>query len=166
MWTAETVVVCALALLTRSAASLPPIAFVDVPPAHVSPQVQGFVRAGEARIYLVTSSEFFRRAQRSTYRCGDLDAHRMVASVIAHEEWHVMHGRDEVEAYNAQLMTLQVMGAGPGNPAYIAVWRSRRAAIARRHAMDRLAGLGAKEAPASRMAPSRAKASSGPDPSW
>ena len=145
MWSAETVVACALALLTRSAASLPPIELVDVLPADVSPQADAFVRVGEARIYLVTSSDVFRRAQGSKYRCGDLDAHRLLASVIVHEEWHVKHGRDEVEAYNAQLMTLRLLGAGPGNPAFTAVWRSARAALARRKATNRMAGLVAKE---------------------
>jgi hypothetical protein len=153
MWTAETVVACALTLLTRSAASLPPIEFVDVPPADVSSQAHGFVREGEARIYLVTSSDFFRRAQRATYRCGDLEAHRILASVIAHEEWHVKHGRDEVGAYHAQLMTLQLLGARSGNPAYTAVWRSARAALARRKAMERVAGLAAKETGASGTGP-------------
>lgn len=153
MWTAETVVACALALLARSAASLPPIELVDVPPAYASPQADAFVRVGEARIYLVTSSDVFRRAQASKYRCGDLDAYRLLASVIIHEEWHVKHGRDEVEAYNAQLMTLRVLGAGPGNPAYTTAWRSMRAALARRKAADRMAKLVAKEAGANGTAP-------------
>lgn len=153
MWSAETVVACALTLLTRSAASLPPIELVDVPPVHVSSQANAFVKVGEARIYLVTSSPVFRRAQSATYRCGDLDALRILASVIAHEEWHVKHGRDEVEAYNAQLITLQLLGARPGSPAYTAVWRSARAALARRKATDRMAGLVAKETGVNSKAP-------------
>ena len=153
MWSAETVVACALALLTRSAASLPPIELVDVPPPYASPQADAYVRVGEARIYLVTSSDVFRRAQASKYRCGDLDAHRLLASVIIHEEWHVKHGRDEVEAYNAQLITMQLLGARPGNPAYTMVWRSARAALARRKAADRMAQLVAKEAGANGTAP-------------
>ena len=153
MWSAETVVACALALLTRSAASLPPIELVDVPPAYVSPLADAYVRVGEARIYLVTSSDVFRRAQAAKYRCGDLDAHRLLASVIIHEEWHVKHGRDEVEAYNAQLITMQLLGARPGNPAYTMVWRSARAALARRKATERVAQLVAKEAGADGTAP-------------
>jgi hypothetical protein len=153
MWSAETVVACALALLTRSAASLPPIELVDVPPADVSTQADAFVRVGEPRIYLVTSSDVFRRAQASKYRCGDLDAHRILASVIVHEEWHVKHGRDEVEAYNAQLMTLQLLGARPGSPAYTAVWRSARAALARRKATERAPKLVAKETDGNGVAP-------------
>ena len=153
MWSAETVVACALALLTRSAASLPPIELVDAPPAYVSPQADAYVRVGEARIYLVTSSDVFRRAQASKYRCGDLDAHRLLASVIIHEEWHVKHGRDEVEAYNAQLITMQLLGARPGNPAYTMVWRSARAALARRKATERMAKLVAKEAAGNGVAP-------------
>jgi hypothetical protein len=146
MWSAETVVACALMLLTRSAASLPPIEFVDAPPAYVSPLANAFVRVGEARIYLVTSSDAFRRAQRANYRCGDLEAVRMLASVIVHEEWHVKHGRDEVEAYHAQLMTLRLLGADSGNPAYTAVSRSARAALARRKTVERVAKRAAKEA--------------------
>ena len=139
MWSAEAVVVCALALLTRSAASLPPIHFVAIPPPDVSQQAEAYVRPGDPRIFLVTSSDVFRRAQRSMYRCGDLDAHRKLASVIIHEEWHVKNGADEVSAYVAQLMTLIRLGAGPGTPEYAAVSKAMR--VVRKARDGRTAGL-------------------------
>ena len=125
MWSAETVVACALALLTRSEASFPPIEFVEHPPAVVSPNAEGFVRVGERRIYLVTSSPVFRRARQAMYRCGDIEAHRKLASVLVHEEWHVKHGADEVQAYMTQLLTLIRLGG-----------RTRPSGVHRRLAVD------------------------------
>jgi len=128
MWSAEAVLVCALSLLPRHAASLP-IQFVDAPTAGVSPNAEAFVIAGEARIYLVTSTEMFRRARHADYRCGDFDAHRWVAAVIVHEKWHVRHGADEAGAYAAQLVALTQLGAGPGQLAYAVVRQSMRRVI-------------------------------------
>ena len=130
MWSADAVVVCALTLLGRSAASLPPIQFVDSPPVSVSRNAEAFVVRGEHAIFLVTSTPMFRRARNAPTRCGDLDAHRRIASDIAHEEAHV-RGADEESAYAAQLQTLTRLGAGPGHPDYTAVWLSMRAALKR-----------------------------------
>jgi len=131
VWTAETVLVCALTLLTRPADSFPPIKFVTAPPADVSAHAEAFVRTGDPRIYVVTSSPAFRSAQLARDRCGDLLAVRKLASVIVHEEWHVNHGGDEAGAYAAQLTTLTFLGAGPGNSLYYAVSRAMQAQIAR-----------------------------------
>jgi hypothetical protein len=128
MWSAEAVLVCALSLLPRTAAS-PPIQLVDAPPAGVSSNAEAFVIAGEARIYLVTSTEMFRRARQANDRCGDLEAHRWIAAVIVHEAWHVLHGADEAGAYTAQLMALTQLGAGPDHMAYAAVRRSMRSVV-------------------------------------
>ena len=61
MWSAATVLVCALEVLGRGAGSLPPIALLDV-------------RQGEDVIYLITSTPTFARAQAAAYRCGDREA--------------------------------------------------------------------------------------------
>ena len=127
MWSAAAVLVCALDVLGRSLATLPPITLIDVPPRGASEGVEAFVRAGENRIYLVTSSAVYRHAQAARQRCGNRDSVRKIASIIVHEEWHVRHGSDEREAYHAQLVALLAMGADAGSPLYAAVSRSMRA---------------------------------------
>ena len=126
MWTAETVLVCALTLLHRSAESFPPIELVTARPADVSGDADGYVRPGDARIYVIAVTPTFTRARSAAYRCGDLHAIRKIASVIIHEEWHVRHGSDETGAYQAQLTTLASLDAGPGHPLYTEVRRSMR----------------------------------------
>ena len=73
----------------------------------------------------------FQRASNAVGRCGDLEADRRIASVIVHEEAHV-RGADESGAYTAQLLTLTRLGAGPGDPEYVAVMRSMHAVLERR----------------------------------
>jgi hypothetical protein len=107
MFSAASVVVCALSMLGRSAGTLPPIAFVDVPPPGVSRQADAFVPRAHDTIYLVTSAPAFQTAQRASYRCGERLALAKVASVIVHEEWHIRHGADERGAYEAQVMVLR-----------------------------------------------------------
>jgi hypothetical protein len=126
MWPAETVLVCALTLIHRSVQSFPPIEFVSVRPAYISANAEAYVMEDHARIYLVTASPAFRRAQRALFKCGELQALRKIASVLVHEEWHVLHGGDEAGAYRAQLATLAYLGAGPGNLLYQEVTRSMR----------------------------------------
>jgi len=126
VWTAETVLVCALTLLGRPADSFPPITFINEPPADVSRYAEAFVRTGERRIYVITSSWMFQRAQNATFQCGEHQALRKLASVLVHEEWHVTHGGDEAGAYAAQLITLAYLGSGPGHPTYYDVSLSMR----------------------------------------
>ena len=131
MWSAATVVVCALSLLGRSPQTLPPIALVEVRPADVSPQAEGFVRRGsEDTIYLITSTSAFQSAQRARYRCGNVQAVIKVASVIVHEEWHVRHGPDERGAYSAQMMALRsTLGVDPDRPLFKSVRASMNAVL-------------------------------------
>lgn len=128
MWSAEAVVVCALALLTRGAASFPPIQLVDAPPPDVSANAEAYVRSGDRTIYLVTSTAAFQRARNAVERCSDRGADRRIASVIIHEEAH-LRGADETGAYAAQLLTLTRLGAGPGDPEYVTVMRSMRSVL-------------------------------------
>ena len=131
MWTAEAVLVCALTLLGRSESSFPPIHFLNAAPADVSAEAEAFTRANDRHLYLVTSSRLFQRLQHDANRCGDLAAVRKLASVLVHEEAHVVRGADEREAYAAQLTTLASLGAGPGSPLYTEVGRSMRHTLAR-----------------------------------
>lgn len=126
MWSAATVLVCALGMLGRSPNTLPPIVFVDTPPRGASPHVEAFVVRGANTIVLVTSSAVFRAAQSAPVRCGNHDAVRKIASIIVHEEWHVRHGPDERGAYQAQLMALLRMGATIETPAFREVSRAFR----------------------------------------
>jgi len=131
MWTAETVLVCALTLLHRSVASFPPIELVDIRPPYVSANADAYVPLDHPRIYLITTSPAFTRARRAIYKCGDVNAIRKIASVLVHEEWHVGHGSDEAGAYAAQLSTLASLSAGPGHPLYSEVARSMHVALRR-----------------------------------
>ena len=126
MWSAATVLVCALDLIGRSAVSFPPIALIDVRPSGVDARAEAFVLQGRDAIYLLTSSDVFRRARQANYKCGELNAVRKLASVLVHEEWHVRNGPDERGAYEAQLMALTTMGAGPGSPVYAGVHRAMK----------------------------------------
>lgn len=132
VWTAEAVLVCALTLLGRSESSFPPIRFVSHLPADVSAAAEAFVRVNDSRIYVVTSSPLFQRLQRAADRCGELAALRKLASVLVHEEWHVVHKASESDAYAAQLTALTAMGSGPGTPLYSEVRRAMRHTLAKR----------------------------------
>ncbi|HZM91767.1 MAG TPA: hypothetical protein VFB92_00025 [Vicinamibacterales bacterium] len=147
MWSAATILVCALDLLGRSAPSLPPIAFVDTRPPDVSERAEAFVRIGDPTIYLLTSSALFKEAQSSREKCGGFHALRKLASVIVHEEWHVRHGTDERGAYEAQLTALASMSAGLGTAVYGDVIRAMRAAVETQKRMAR-EGQRASAAPA------------------
>ena len=118
---ASFVLLCTLELMGRSPESLPPIKLVDAPVAGASSNVEGYVIAGIPVIHIVTSTPAFREAD-----CYDRTTLVKLASIIAHEEWHVRHGRDERSAYEAQLMTLMMLGAGPDTGVYHNVRRAMR----------------------------------------
>ena len=63
----------------------------------------------------------FREAATVSHQCGYSDAMRKLASILAHEEWHVRHGPDEKSAYEHQLITLIRLGVGPGTGIYRSV---------------------------------------------
>ena len=131
MWTAEVVLLCALEILGRSAASFPPIELVATAPAHASPGVEAYVGPRDKKIYLVTTSAAFRRQMASNTRCGDLMAARKLASVLIHEELHIRENADERTAYQAQLLRLVMMGSGVGTPPYQEVFRAMQQTKAR-----------------------------------
>jgi hypothetical protein len=128
VWPATFVFACALDVLGRRAASVPPVQFVAQPPPGVSRFAQGYVRPDTGEIVLITSTEAFTQARRD--RCEDLDAIREVASVLVHEEWHVRHGPDEAGAYDAQLMALFTMGANPDGRLFRKIQQAKLAVLA------------------------------------
>jgi hypothetical protein len=105
-----TVVVCALALLGRSPESMAPFRFLEHAPGGTSQNVEAFVVHTPDTIYFITSSSVFREAMKHQ-TCSDLDDIRKIASIIVHEEWHLLHGADERGAYQAQLTALAMLGA-------------------------------------------------------
>ena len=131
MWNAATVLVCALEMLGRSAATFPPIVLLAERPPDVSHIAEAFTRSGAHAIYILTSSGTFRSIQQAAYRCGDVDAVRKLASILVHEEVHLRNGPDEREAYQAQLSTLVRLGAPPGSPAFSSVVRSMKVVLAK-----------------------------------
>ena len=129
MWTAEVVLVCALNMLGRSAASFPPIELVHAVPVDVTATAEGYVRLGERRIYLVATTPTYQRARQALDRCGDTMAIRKIASILIHEEVHLKQGADEKNAYHAQLTTLTALGAGPTSGLYRDVVLAMRQAL-------------------------------------
>jgi hypothetical protein len=134
MSSAAAVVACALFLLGRSERSLPPIELVEFPPIEASAQADAFVRAPYTAIYLITSSPAFQEAQRSARDgCNSgASAMKKLASIIAHEAWHVHHGPDERGAYQAQLTALMYVGVEPGSGIYQGVVKSMQETLKRR----------------------------------
>ena len=146
MSVASFVLACALDLMGRSAAQLPPIILVERRPPEASPAAIAFVRRGERAIYLIASAPQFQEAikeNRDAQRCRQLEHLRFLASVIAHEEWHLLNGPDEKGAYYAQLTELQRLGSGPDRWAFKAVRRAMAATLerdaARQHAVEQMA---------------------------
>jgi len=106
------VLACALNLLGRSSAAAP-VRFLDKPPVDASLHVEAFVERDPPVIYLITSTETFRRLQNPRPVWSQRDGCRKIASIIVHEEWHLRHGRDEQGAYYAQITTLAALHAEP-----------------------------------------------------
>jgi hypothetical protein len=113
---AASAIVCALAVLNRSEAAMPPIQVLDTAPAYASVGTEAFVRDGI--IYVIGSSTVVRDASARGGRCGDTFAVRKLASILVHEEWHLLHPGDERGAYYRQLIALQQLGINPGQAVY------------------------------------------------
>jgi hypothetical protein len=111
MLSAAAVLVCAFDLLARPAASFAPIVLLDTRPPDVSSTAEAFVRRDPDTIYLLTSTSVFRAAQN-----GSREALLKVASILVHEQWHIVNGNDEERAYQAQLMSLYMMGIPYNRP--------------------------------------------------
>jgi hypothetical protein len=100
---------------------MPPIDLIEIAPPGVSVNAEAFVLPGRRTIYLITSSRAFREASReasANQGCDITNATRKLASILAHEEWHVKHGSEEKGAYEWQLLTLLRLGLTPGTGVY------------------------------------------------
>jgi hypothetical protein len=139
MWSAASVLVCALNVLGRSQASMPPIELIESAPPGVSAGAEAFVLRSTLTIYLITSSAVFRDAAGTRRTCTESPAMKKLASILAHEEWHILHGPDEKAAYERQLITLITLGIDPGSGLYRDVHNSMRAVLkARKRAAPQL----------------------------
>jgi hypothetical protein len=129
VWSVETVFVCALTLLGRTQAGFPAVEFIETPPPGISRLAQGYSRYADARIVLVTSTSAFAAARRAMDRCGNVEAIREIAGVLAHEECHVRHRCDEASAYDTQLTALLLAGADQNSALYHKVMRAKQAVV-------------------------------------
>jgi hypothetical protein len=132
MSSAAAIIACALSLLGRSERTMPPITLVEAPPKHASIQADAFVSLPDPHIYVVMSSPTFRDAMASRSSCSESATMKKLASVLAHEEWHIRNGADESGAYYAQLTTLLRLGVPPDNNVYRSVQRSMQAVLKKR----------------------------------
>jgi hypothetical protein len=131
---------CAIEMLGNSAGALPPIKLLALPPPGVSSRADGFVREGEPIIYVLTSSTAFRNAE-----CHNPPSLFKLASVLAHEAWHIRHGGDERGAYEAQLKSLLWLGATRDSQVYRGVLRSMQVILQERDRADARARRAAAE---------------------
>lgn len=137
MTSAAAVLACALVLLGRPAGTLPAVGFLDRPPHDVSFNAEAFVRRSPDTIYLITSSAVFRAAQAAQPSCSNRQANVKLASVLAHELWHLKNGDDEAGAYAAQLTTLVWLGEGTNSALFSEVRGSMRAVLDARMRVSR-----------------------------
>jgi len=125
MWSAASVLVCALSMLGRPADRQPyQVVFVDTVPIGGSATAEAFVTRNPDTIHFITSSAVFRAAAASREACEPRAAIAKLASIVVHEEWHLRHGPDERGAYHAQLTALAWLGFDAHSLVYYGVKRS------------------------------------------
>jgi hypothetical protein len=105
----------AITLLGWSGGDVPRIVVVDRPPPDATVTVDAWVRfdtEGRAMpvIYVRTDTNLYHDAVRQDYQ-----ALVRLAGILAHERWHLRHGRDEVGAYTAQLSVMEYLHANSMN---------------------------------------------------
>jgi hypothetical protein len=140
MSTAALVVVCALEMLGRSAATFPPIRITEHRPPNASANAEAFVNPADQTIVLIGSAPALvsaRAALQVHAQCRQSPAFALLASVIVHEEWHLRHGANEDAAYAAQLTTLHSLGFGPESSLYHRVKRAMIVVNGQRARRDR-----------------------------
>jgi hypothetical protein len=111
---AALVLVCALDILGRSSENFPAVRILEHHPSDRGPNVEAFISRHDRTINLIATSIAFAEALRAAVteriRCRSRTAYALVASILAHEEWHLLNGEDEEGAYSAQLMTVLSSG--------------------------------------------------------
>lgn len=120
------VIACALSLIHRPPATMAHIELVERRPAGVSLQAEAYILPENDVIYLLTSTVALREARRAVPACSNREPLVKLASILAHELWHLRHGPDEQGAYQAQLTTLIWLGMAGHSPVYNEVLRSMR----------------------------------------
>jgi hypothetical protein len=90
-----------------------PFVLISVLPRTVSPRAEAWTVYDEHgkgdRVFVYTRSRTFRCA--SAPRSGQDQCLLRLASILVHEAWHLRHGPDEAEAYEAQLAFLRLTEA-------------------------------------------------------
>ena len=109
----------AIMLLGWSGTDVPHIVVVDRKPPDATDTVEAWVRfdlEGRAMpiIYVRTDTDVYRDAARKDYQ-----ALVRLAGILAHERWHLRHGRDEVGAYTAQLSAMEYLHANSAHLAQV-----------------------------------------------
>ena len=89
---------------------VPRFEVVNVKPANTAANVEAWVRFVDGVaipiIYVRADTAVYRDAAAKNYQ-----ALVRLAGILAHERWHLRHGRDEVGAYEAQLSTMEYLHA-------------------------------------------------------
>jgi hypothetical protein len=99
---ADATIKAAVALLPEAVRSTLPEIVLVAQPESGGPQPQAYVEQGSTRIYVNTNGQGYLGAAG-----GNKDALKFLASVIAHEHAHALHGASEAEAYAVQIDTLK-----------------------------------------------------------
>jgi hypothetical protein len=113
---------------------LPRIEVVDRKPSDATGFVEGWVRYNEDGsaipvIYVRTDTKVYRDAVGNDYQ-----ALVRLAGILAHERWHLRHGRDEIGAYTVQLSTMEYLHA---SRMHLAQVRQALERIGKRQGKDR-----------------------------
>ena len=100
-----------MTLLGWSRDDVPRIVMVDRKTPDATATVEAWVRfaddgAAMPVIYVRTDTDIYREAARTDYQ-----ALVRLAGILAHERWHIRHGRDEVGAYTVQLSIMEYLHA-------------------------------------------------------
>ena len=138
-------------VLTGYAIAKLPIELASVAPNGASQGVEGWTlyRAdgqGE-RIVVYSESAIFRCASRPDTNTESHQCLLRLASVIVHEAWHYSHGRQEEDAYGAQLSFLRANHASDAQIAAVQVARDRVVGAVTRAVRDRASERGSPGAP-------------------
>ncbi len=99
-------------MLGWSGDDVPSIVVVDRKPPDATATVEAWVRFDDENgrampvIYVRTDTDLYREAVQGRHQ-----ALVRLAGILAHERWHLRHGRDEVGAYTAQLAAMEYLHA-------------------------------------------------------
>jgi len=114
-----------------------PVTLAATPPSSASHGVEAWTSydtdGRSKRIFLYTGSDMFRCAR---WPLGLRQCRIRLASVLVHEAWHLEHGQDEEDAYEAQIAFLMRNGAATEHVKAVRLAQDRVLAAERRTAGD------------------------------